>query len=460
MNIDSSRIQDLINRPGESLTVELKRWIDPSSPEGISKIVRAALALRNHGGGYLVIGFDDKTLLPDKQNIPADVRSSFHTDKIQAVVSRFSSEPFEVFVEFPEREGQAHPVIVVPPGVKTPVASKSDLSKDGKPLIAQNDIYVRSLSSNNTPSTTKANWKDWPRIVETCFDNREADIGRFLRRHLTSTKSDLIHELLISAHSNTDGESSAIDHLKNYLKEGEDRYKHVINERSIELPEHGTWEVAMLILGEIPQHSANTRFLNLIHANNPEYTGWPIWLDSRGFHDESMRPYVVNGAWETLIVSGPHVDFMQIDPQGRFYLRRALQDDFSGRTPPLKPLSVLDFGLPVIRTAEAIAVGLAFAKAMGASTDDNILAFSFRWTRLRGRELSSWAQPGRYVSPGRRAYQDDLTTFVNVPFDAPLSTLGEYVNEVVQPLYEIFDGFSLSKDIVEDLTRRLIERRL
>ena len=120
MDIDSSRIQELIDRPGESLSVELKRWIDPDDPEGIEKIVRATLALRNHGGGYLVVGFDNDTQ-PDKNNVPADVKSAFHIDNIQALISKYASDPFEVAVEFPEREGQSYPVIVVPSGVTTPV---------------------------------------------------------------------------------------------------------------------------------------------------------------------------------------------------------------------------------------------------------------------------------------------------------------------------------------------------
>lgn len=135
MEIDSSRIQELVKRPSESLSVELKRWIDPTSPEGTVKIVRTVLALRNHGGGYLIIGFDNETLQPDVENVPADIRSVFHIDKIQGIVAHFSSEPFEVAVEFPEREGQVYPVIVVPPGVKTPVASKSDLWLDNTRLI-------------------------------------------------------------------------------------------------------------------------------------------------------------------------------------------------------------------------------------------------------------------------------------------------------------------------------------
>lgn len=465
MNIDTSRIQELIQRPGESLSVELKRWISPDEPEGIAKIVRTVLALRNYGGGYLVIGFDNETLQPDKQDIPADVKASFHVDTVQGIVSRFASEPFEVAVEFPTRDGQIYPVIVVPPGVKTPVAAKSDLRVKDTKLIAADDVYVRSLRSNNTPSTTKAGWKDWPNIVEVCFDNREADIGRFMRRHLSGVTPGMVREFASAISKNSKPEISTEDLLRGYLQESSERYKQVIREKGLALPEHGTWEVALLLVGNTPPHSASRDFLNLLAASNPNYTGWPVWLDSRSFSDGTARPYVVNGVWESLIASLnsgwiDHVDFMRLDPKGRFYLCRALQDDISGTPRSPKPLTVLDFGLPVIRTAEAIAVGVAFAKAMGCDPTSTLLSFAFRWTRLRGRELGSWAQPGRYVSPGRHAYQDEVMTLVNVPLEAPLSTLPEYVNQAVQPLFEVFDGFNLGREVIEDLTRRLIERRL
>jgi hypothetical protein len=124
------------------------------------------------------------------------------------------------------------------------------------------------------------------------------------------------------------------------------------------------------------------------------------------------------------------------------------------------PMTVLDFGLPIIRTAEVIAVGIAFAKAMGCAAEETQLAFAFRWTKLQGRQLTSWAQPGRNIFPGRFAYQDEVLTFVNAPLDTPLSALGNFVNQAVQPLFEVFDGFVLPRNVVEDLTRRLIERSL
>lgn len=462
MEINSTQIQELVNRPNESLSIELKRWIDPDSPEGKSKIVRTVLALRNHGGGYFIVGFDDKTLQPDVGNAPEDVQTLFHIDKIQGLISSFSSEPFEVSLEFPEREGQLYPVIVVPSGLKTPVASKKDIIDGDKKLVSIDDVYVRSLGANNTPSTTKAIWKDWPKIVEVCFENREADIGRFLRRHLGGLKPETLREFASVISQGMEPEASVEDRLKELLREGATRFQNVLQKRTLTLPEHGSWEVAMLISGEVPKHSPNQQFLNLLASNNPNFTGWPVWLDSRNFRNESEWPHVVNCAWEAFIpildAEWNFIDFMLFDPKGRFYLRRALEDDISQRSPAL--LKVLDFGLPIIRSAEAIAVGIAFAKGMGCDPENTALGFAFRWTRLQDRTLGSWADRGRSISPGRTAYQDEVEVFVNVPLNVPLSALSEYVMQAVQPLFEVFDGFSISKEVVEDLTNRLIERRL
>ena len=220
----SLRTKELIERPSESLAVEIKRWINPDQPEGIAKIVRTVLALRNNNGGYLVIGFKNDPCEPDTENIPVDLKSAFHIDKIQGMVSKYSSEQFEISIEFPERDGQCYPVIIVPAGVKTPVTAKSDLPVNGTNLISTDDVYVRSLQANNTPSTTKVIWKDWPKIMEICFDNREADIGRFLRRHLSGVTPDLIREIITSTSEGIVPEYTTEDLVRRYLHESKERY--------------------------------------------------------------------------------------------------------------------------------------------------------------------------------------------------------------------------------------------
>ncbi len=87
------------------------------------------------------------------------------------------------------------------------------------------------------------------------------------------------------------------------------------------------------------------------------------------------------------------------------------------------------------------------------------LGFAFKWAKLRERELVSWVNPNRNMWPGRFAYQDEVVSTVQIPLDTPLSALSEFVFQVTEPLFQVFDGFTLSKSVVEDLTNKLIERK-
>jgi hypothetical protein len=484
MVADSNFLQDLISRPTESLSVELKGWIAPNTPEGKDKIVRAAIAMRNHGGGYVLIGFHNDTGEPDTDNILSNVRKLFHQDSIQRMVSKYSSELFEVKVHFPKRDGIEFPVIEIGSGVKTPVATKRQLkNSQGETLFQENKVFIRSLEANNTPSTTEATWRDWPQIVEVCFDNREADIGRFVRRHLRTLPPALFRaissliSLIPQRESKEQGRPEELGTLPiqekkpgtlalEYLQEGATRFDTVINERSLSLPTHGSWEVSAVIMGTVPPHSANTSFLNLLDSSNPRYTGWPVWLDSRSFSKKEARPYVFQGAWEAFICDlspewgGMDIDFWRLDPSGKFYLRCALQDDLSVSKRAPEPMKQLDFGLVILRTAEAIVVALEFAKAMGCPIETTKLSFAFKWTKMKGRELSSWANIDRHIYRGNIAHQDEITSQIIVPLETPRSAIAEYVYPITKTVFEAFDGVEISISVIEDLTQRLIERRL
>jgi hypothetical protein len=491
MVADSDYPQDLINRPTESLSIELKGWINPNTPEGKDKIVRAAIAMRNHGGGYVLIGFHNDTGEPYTDNIPSNVRKLFHQDNIQRIVSKYSSELFEVKVHFPIRDGIEFPVIEIKAGVKTPVATKRPLKNNqGEVLFQENKVFIRSLAANNTPSTTEATWKDWPNIVEACFENREADIGSFVRRHLRTLPPEFFHALSSFVSLVSKRESKKLYHIiprgqpekpaklppieekitekiaLAYLQESAKRFTTVVEEQNLSLPEHGSWEVSAVIIGDVPSHSANISFLNLLDSSNPNYTGWPVWLDSRGFTNQEAHPYVFQGVWEAFIcylgteLGGKHLDFWRLHPSGKFYLWRALQDDLSNSERAPEPLKELDFGLVILRTAETIAVALEFGKAMGCPIETTNLSFVFRWTKMKGRELSSWANINRHMPRGYIAKQDDITSQVTIPLETPGSAIAEYVHLVTKTVFEAFSGEEISISVIEDLTQRLIERRL
>ena len=48
---------------------------------------RPIFAIRNRNGGFLVIGFDDATHLPDSYALDEDVGTLYHVDTIQGLVS-------------------------------------------------------------------------------------------------------------------------------------------------------------------------------------------------------------------------------------------------------------------------------------------------------------------------------------------------------------------------------------
>lgn len=435
----------LIENPREALNIELKNWIDPETDEGKSKIVKAVIAMRNNNGGYIVIGFDNETLQPDNENMLEDIKEKYHFDKIQAMVSKYCSQQFEVKVDFVERDSVDFPIITIPSGVETPVVTKSALVKGDNQFIKESKVYIRTLNANNTPSTTEATWKDWDRIVKTCFDNREADIGRFFRRHIVDITKQVFE---INNENNAD----------RIIEEGSLYYLEALDREEVDLPEYGFWEVGLAIHGITETEiSANHEFLNLLYSHNPNYTGWPVWLDCRNFTDDSCKPYNLDGAWQALLLleRGIEIEFWRINPSGKFYLKRALEDDTRSG---LEPKTILDYSLPIMRIAEAMGVAKSYAIAMGYNQEDTILDFAFRWTGLKGRELGSWSGVFRRVWPGKIAQQDELITRVQMPLYISYNAISEYVNKATKQLFEIFDGYKISIGEIEELTNNILQR--
>ncbi len=447
-----SLAQSLIQQPKESLAIELKAWIDPDSIPGKSKIVKAALALRNNNGGHLLIGFDNATGEPSANDQTENVRQIFELDKIQGMISKYASGPFEIVVDFPERDGMPFPVISIPAGIKSPVVCKSDLKDRDKFLLRADTVYARSLSSNNTVSSTQAKAKDWERIMDVCFDNREADIGRFLRRHI-----GLANSLQTGFSLN-----SIKDELSQFRDESEDQYYKALGKKKISNSPKSLWEVSLVITGKSPSHFADRDFLRLLSSNNPNHSGWPVWQDSHRLGEQS-KPYVLDGAWEALVMNlGPkeihYFDFMRMSPEGKFFLIRALEEDWPGFNSHYQPGELVDISWSIKRVAETMAVGIAFAKAMEYE-EETTLSFSFSWKGLEGRRLTSFPNSEIMMfSQNLFTRQDEVSSFVNLELNASLSSLSQYVELAVKPLFSVFEGYVLSSETIDSVTKSLLSR--
>lgn len=456
-------LNEFLKAPRESLNIELKSWIDPSTPEGKAKIVKAAIALRNFNGGYLGIGISNDGK-PITNGVPEDLDDQFHQDRIQALIVRHSSESFEIAVNFGEINGARFPFIFIPPGVRTPVAAKlgiADPSDQTKELIKKHVVYVRTLESNHTPSSAAAQFSDWPQIMNICFDNREADIGNFVRRHLTGL--DLPNLLAHFGGGPVEPETSVIDV---FLNQCHQRFLEVKkSDEAVDLG-RGRFEVAFIINStqKTEKVRANEEFLSsFIHAN-PGLNGWPLWLNSRGFSERRNRPYIYSDGYEVLIEDYvgsfilPHLDFWRAEPPGRFYHYRVLWDDLvaiKNGTPPNKSLSM---DITVRTVTEAISVALSFAKSMAFPVSDTSLDFIFRWSGLENRELSVH-DFRRYISPGRFSVQDQITSYINIPLDIAPSSVPSIIPDVVADLFSSFDGMTFSNEVIEGVANELLDKK-
>lgn len=463
MPTDQRLVQELVENPRESLSHELKGWLDPSRPEDQALLVKTLLALHNQNGGFLLVGFQNSGA-PDAAASPPNVETRYASDVIQELVSKHAAPPISVHVHMGRRGDLSFPVLEVESGVRTPVVAKRAIQgAAGDELLVKDGVYVRSLRANGRVSTTLIQPNDWPELVERCFENREADIGRFLRRHLGGVSPDAIRELSRSLSKGL--APAAAERAQALLEDGSRRYE--ARTSASELPpfsRNGRWEVAVVIDGVVPPHSANRDFLNLLMSSQPSLTGWPVWLDSTRFPDPSP-PNVLHGAWEALIIAigegiRDHLDFWRIWPDGRFYSLRALKEESFAEARNNERGKWLFFDVATIWVAESMAVALAFAKAMGCEPETTKLEVVFRWQGLHGRRLVSSPWSNRGPMSAGTASQNVIEVSATVPLDVAPSALSQYVQQVTKELFNLFGGYAVDPSITEDITSKLLTRRL
>ena len=467
MDVDEDHIAALLCQPSEGLQVELKTWLDPRTQAHKAKLVKAIFAIRNRNGGYLVIGFNDATCAPDRYSLSGDIEDLYHSDAIQGLVSRYASDLFEVVVEFAERDGQQHPIVVVPDGVQVPVIVKKDLTLDGgKKLLRRGEIYFRTLQANGTPSSARLLPVDYPDLLDICFDNREADIGRFLRRHLPGVDGRAVETLL--ATRGADLMQRLRDRAFASMDEGASAFDVAVEMRDIAsglewAKDALTMRVGLALDPPKPEGLATNEFMNRVSASNPRYTGWPVWLDTRYFPNLADRAGVLDGVWQALIVnlgedwSYQDFEFLRFDPKGEFYLQRVMQDDLS---PKVRRGTAMDTVLMIYRVGETLAVGLSMARELDWETDGTA-NFAFMWTGLKGRKLSAWASPwGSMSGDGAESQSSAAKSFVQVPLETPHAALAPYVGKAVGPLFALFNGYEAPGNLVETCVQKMTQRKM
>ena len=320
------------------------------------------------------------------------------------------------------------------------------------------------------PARLKLGLKIGAKFSKSALTTAKLILDDFLRRHLAGQDiASFISKIReFGAAVSLPAAPTQCDRAVALLHDGHTHFQTALSNRSLEAEEAalvnaGFMDIALVISPPRNNVRPDQTFLSTVASSNPNYTGWPIWIDFRNSGTSLNRPAVVDGAWQALVFSvmrgwSNHLDFWRLNPVGEFYLHRILQDD--GAPDKVEPGTAIDRIIMIFRVAEAIAVGLAFCKAaLGCAPETTTLGFAFKWSNLAGRQLTRWADPFDNVGGGL-AQQNEVTTCVELSLDTPLSAIAPVVERVVQDLFVLFNGASIPTATIEHWVQRLIERRL
>jgi hypothetical protein len=183
----------LILEPSETLEVEYKVWLDLTTKSHKAKLAKELIALANHGGGHVVLGFSDPGMIPlaKPNGYPA-----LTADDINGIVAAYADPPFHCGVA----EVLGHVVISVPAGATVPIRSKRGSENNE---IINDCYYIRRPGPN---SEAPRSGLEWDVLLRKCIANRDQELEGMVRRILRVMQSpgetlpipvvDLIDELL------------------------------------------------------------------------------------------------------------------------------------------------------------------------------------------------------------------------------------------------------------------------
>lgn len=143
----------LVQYPEETATAEYKSGIafDPTDDFG-AKLMKHILGQANAGGGYIIVGFKEKTsgkLVPDPA-MDASVSRSYETTRLSQSVDKYlaSGQRIELQVHKIEANSIVYPVISIQGFADSPLFCGRDFKgQDGKAILKEGAIYIRDVAA-------------------------------------------------------------------------------------------------------------------------------------------------------------------------------------------------------------------------------------------------------------------------------------------------------------------------
>jgi hypothetical protein len=436
-------LEPLISEPREDLGVEYKDWLDLTNNEHRAVLAKAAIALVNHGGGFIVIGMSDEPAGLISKPRPAAI-PEITQDSINAAIRRYATPEFhcEVYLVTHSVTRVVHPVIGLPSTLTEPVMSKRDCAG----VMAQARCYIRKPGPRSEEPQTPEEWRG---LLNRCVRAGRDDMLEAIR----SIVSGRIEAREVPA--------DALELLRDFSAKGHARWEELVAKEKQDAPPrfpHGFYEMGFSLVGARAAPGLAVTQDRLSVARRIKLTGWTPFLDMTTpewapyAYDNFIEAWVGREADNRAPRTAAHSDFWRVSPAGQLYTIRGYPEDSLDNYAPGR---VTDVTIPVWRVGEGILFAARFAETF---EDVEAIAIRCRFTGLKGRALVSVT--GNRIMFGDKVSQtDQIVLETQATIDQIRDNLPEILHQLLTPLYERFDFFRLPIVLVEEELDRMKKGR-
>ena len=435
----------LITEPREDLAYEYKYWLDLTSKDHKDKatLAKAAIALANHGGGFIVIGFAEQGQTLESRPRPEKI-PEITQDSVNEAIRRYADPEFhcEVF-EVPHPDtGVSHTVVAVP-GNTVPVMSKQGYQH--QEVIAKNSYYIRKPGPRSEQPQTAEEWRT---LLNRCVRANQDEMLEAIRSIVTGRVET------------PNSIPNALDDLRDYRTAAHSRWEELVSNEPDSSPArfpYGYYEMAFSLVGATPANSLDELRNRLSDAGRIDLSGWPPFLYASGQarpHDDFVEAWLGrpdHNGWRHR--ESYQYDFWRASRDGKLYTVRGYREDDERHHKP--PGRMFHTTLPIWRVGE----GLLSASRFAATFEEvDQIAVYCRFTGLENRRLvithfNALLPMGNPCSTGEVILTGQSTQ------QQVQDNLAEVLHPLLRPLYEKFDFYELSFDHVakelQDLRRGL-----
>ncbi|MBN2729333.1 MAG: ATP-binding protein [Bacteroidales bacterium] len=429
----------------ETLSIELKQWMDPNDEKTKGKILKAVLAFHNSNGGSIFFGVNNDGSYDEDTN---GYLGQFDKDKLQQDINKKLDDKIEV--ELLERsylsEAQKIIQIRIASGVKYPIALK------GSPFnLKPNTLYLRSLNTNDTASSTEAQARDWKRVIDICFENREIEIAHFMKKHglLEYIKGKDLRE------ENPEPERAI--QVKQYLTS---IFEKIVKENDIT-----PFRTKLFVHAKIHERTdcANSiSELNQFFQFKKNWSGWPFWIDTRRGEVNCQRPELREIGYDAWAFRSPswigkwhNLDVWVANfEKGEFSLMRNMQDGSDGERPAERP--VYDPFLIHHRISECL---YAFYSYVKGRFEHKTFGITFEFDTEKDADTGILSNGFEYVD---HIYHEKKTMAVppvtkEMSTEESIESLKEISIQISQKMLSAFNGMEIGRAKLEEISDKIFK---